>query len=102
MIPEDKNSLNSFDDEYLSNLRFVPEQIFDYSVGDYNDLIIQLEELKKRYDMLDREYKQLIDERNIYLILIEDQNDHIMNLRNEIDRLKEQIANNTNYLFIND
>ncbi|CCU55705.1 unknown similar to AMEV080 [Choristoneura rosaceana entomopoxvirus 'L'] len=96
--PSSIDSLNNFDDEYLANIRFVPEQIFDYSIGDYNDLIQQLEELRIRHDMLYNEYNDLKNERNIYLNLIEDQNDHIMNLRNHIDTLKAEIANNTNNL----
>ncbi|AAG02786.1 hypothetical protein AMV080 [Betaentomopoxvirus amoorei] len=98
-IPPGTNSLNNFDDEYLANLRFVPEQIFDFNIGDYNALIEQLEELRLRYNMLNDEYNNLVNERNIYLQLIQDQDEHIMNLRAQIDRLKTQIANNTNYLF---
>ncbi|CCU56301.1 unknown similar to AMEV080 [Mythimna separata entomopoxvirus 'L'] len=97
---KEDNTLNAFDDEYLSNLRFIPEQIFDYNVGNYNDLLQQLEELRIRYQTLNNTYNQLISERDVYLTLIEDQNDNIMNLRNEINRLKTEIGNNANNLFL--
>lgn len=96
------NILQQFTNEYLNSLNKVPEPIFDFNIGNYSDLINELEEKKKKYYEKQEQFNNLSNHLDDYIVLIEEYNEMIMELRQEIDKLKEQIANNNNFLLLNE
>jgi deoxyadenosine/deoxycytidine kinase len=96
----DINILSTLTDEYLVNLNNIPRQIFDYSIEDFNILINKLNSLRNLYEDRLEVFNNLENLNKNYIKIIENNNETIIHLRAEIDRLKSEIAN-TNGLFYN-
>ncbi|BAO49529.1 hypothetical protein [Alphaentomopoxvirus acuprea] len=94
----DINLLDKLTDDYFENMNTIPEPIFDFNPGNLNNLIDEYNNLDNIMNNLFNQLSVFKNNRNNLLILIEENNETIMNLRSAINELKEQISATNNFI----